>query len=337
MNQDQFVARRQDAWKELAGILAAVQKQDARRLPLEQVERLGRLYRHAASDLAYARTYFPGSQVEAHLNQLVTQAHSIIYAEEPQRLRSLWRLFAHTVPATVRGAWRPLLLAAGLMALGGLVGFLAILYDPNLADALVPPELRFYEAAPRGGEIWPVEARALIGSYILVNNVRVGLLAFGLGVTLGVGTALVLAYNGLIVGALAAHFHQAGLSFSFWALILPHGALELMAIFLTGAAGFCLGWPLVAPGDLTRGAAFAAGARRAAILVLSSLPFFLVAAAIEGFIPPIASLPEWGKYGVAAVTFALGIAYWLLPGRRPEQPGEGRAQEAAGLTGDPAP
>jgi len=323
VNQDQFVARRQAAWKELAGILAAAQRRGARRLPLEQVERLGRLYRLAASDLAYARTYFPGSQAEAHLNQLVTHAHSVIYAEEPQRLRSLWRLFARTVPATVRAAWRPVLLAAGLMVLGGLVGFFAILFDPNLAEALVPPEMRFVEAAAPDGEIFPVEARSLIGTAILINNVRVGLMAFGLGITLGIGTALVLLYNGLIVGALAAHYFRAGLSFSFWALILPHGALELMAVFLAGAAGFCLGWPIVAPGNLTRPAAFAAGARRAAILVLCSLPFFVVAAAIEGFVTPMASLPEWGKYAVAAVTFALGLAYWLLPGRGP--------------TGDPAP
>lgn len=337
MNQDQFVARRQHAWKELAGILATVQRRGARRLPLEQVERLGRLYRLAASDLAYARTYFPGSQAEAHLNQLVTQAHSIIYAEEPQRLRSLWRLFARTVPATVRASWRPLLLAAGLMLLGGLVGFFAILFDPNLAEALVPRELRLYEATAPDGEIFPVEARSLIGATILVNNVQVGLLAFGLGITLGVGTALVLFYNGLMVGALAAHYFRAGLSFTFWALILPHGALELMAIFLAGAAGFCLGWPIVHPGDLTRGAAFAAGARRAVILVLCSLPFFVIAAAIEGFITPMMSLSEWGKYGVAVVTFFLGLAYFLLPGRRPASPGEAHAPEAAGLTADPVP
>ncbi|WP_273379012.1 stage II sporulation protein M [Symbiobacterium thermophilum] len=316
MNQDQFVARRQEAWQELAGILAAAERRGPRRLSLEQVERLGLLYRRAASDLAYARTYFPNGQATAYLNQLVSRAHNLIYAEEPQRLRSLWRLFAHTVPATVRGAWRPLLLSAVLMGLGGLVGFFAILSDPNLAEALVPPELRHHEATAPDGDIFPVQFRSLIGTAILINNVRVGVMAFGLGITLGVGTALVLLYNGLIVGALAAHYFRAGLSFSFWALILPHGVLELMALFLAGAAGFCLGWPLVAPGRLTRGAAFRSGARRAGILILGSLPLFVVAAAIEGFITPMGSLSEWGKYGVALVTGALGVAYWALGGRR---------------------
>jgi len=316
MTQEQFVARRQAQWQELSTILQLAQRQGVRNLSLEQVQQLGRLYRRTASDLAYARTYFPGSQTAAYLNQLVAQAHTMLYAEEPQRLKSLWRFFALEVPRAVREAWRPVLLAAGLMLLGGLVGFFAIVADPNLAEAIVPEMFREAVAEAPEGEIWPVEYRSLVGTLILINNVRVGLLAFGLGVTLGVGTALVLFYNGLIVGALAARYFQAGLSYPFWALILPHGALELMAIFLSGAAGFCLGWPLVAPGDLPRQEAFVAGGRRAVRLILGALPFFLIAAAIEGFVTPMTSLPEWGKYLVGLVTFLLGLAYWLLPGRR---------------------
>lgn len=315
MNQDQFIARRQPQWKQLAEILAQAQRQGAKKLPLEQVERLGRLYRQTASDLAYARTYFPHSQTVTYLNQLVSQAHNAIYAEEPQRLKRLWRFFAADVPRAVREAWKPLALSTAMMILGGLVGFFAILYDPNLAEALVPDQFREFVVQDRSGEPWPVEVRSLFGAMILLNNVRVCLLSFGLGFTLGVGTAVVLFYNGLIVGSLAAHFFRAGLSFSFWALILPHGMLELMAIFLSGAAGFVLGWPLVNPGERTRLEAFSAGARRAVVLMMGALPFLAIAAAIEGFVTPMESLPEAGKYAVAGVTFLLGLGYWLLPGR----------------------
>ncbi|MFZ5827758.1 MAG: stage II sporulation protein M [Bacillota bacterium] len=320
MNQDQFVARRQEQWKQLAEILNQTQRQGARKLPLDQVQMLGRLYRQTASDLAYARTYFPQTQTTAYLNQLVTQAHNIVYAEEPQRWKTLWRFFAHDVPQGIRSAWRPLALSTALMLLGGLIGFFAILADPNLAEALVPDQMRFHEAQEKTGEIFPVEMRSLIGTAILINNVRVGLLAFGLGVTAGIGTAVVLFYNGVVVGALAAHYFRAGLSYPFWALILPHGALELMAIFLSGAAGFCLGWPLVAPGEETRRQAFATGARRAVVLMMGALPLFVVAAVIEGFITPMTTLSEAGKYGVAAVTGLLGLAYWLLGGRRKPDP-----------------
>lgn len=315
MNQDQFVARRQEQWQQLAQILVKAQKQGAKRLELEEVQLLGRLYRQTASDLAYARTYFPASQATAYLNQLVSQAHHTIYAEEPQRLKTLWRFFAAEVPRTVRESWRPLLLATSLLLIGGLVGFFAILYDPNLADALVPNQFR--QVMPQeGGADWPVEVRSLMGTGIMLNNIKVGMLAFGLGFTLGIGTAVVLFYNGLIVGALAAHYFLAGLSYPFWALILPHGALEFMAIFLSGAAGLVLGWAIVSPGELTRREALAAGGRRAGTLLLGTLPFFVIAAVIEGFVTPMQGMPNGGKYLVALVTGAAGLAYWLLAGRK---------------------
>lgn len=315
MNQDQFVARHQERWRELAAILDQAQAKGPQRLPTETALRLGRLYRWAASDLAYARTYFPGSQASQYLNELVTRAHTLIYAEPPQRGKALRRFLTHGIPEAVREAWCPILLAGALMALGGLIGWLAILYDPNLAQAIVPENVLSASPQAKSGDVWPVEGRALIGAFIMLNNIRVGILAFALGMTLGIGTALVLFQNGLLVGALAAKYHQAGLSYPFWALILPHGVIELLAIFICGAAGFAMGWPLVAPGDETRRKALARGARRAAILLLSSIPMFVVAAIIEGWITPEGALPDWSKYLIAVVTGLLTFTYWLLPGR----------------------
>lgn len=320
MNQDQFVARHQERWQELTTVLDQVQKQGHRHLSLETVQRLGKLYRWTASDLAYARTYFPGSNVSAYLNELVTRAHSLVYAEEPQRLKSLWRFFWQTVPGTVREAWRPLVLATLLFVLGGAVGWVAMYFDPNVAEAFVPDQILRIVPEPKSGDVWPVEGRAVIGTSIMINNIRVGILAFALGITLGVGTALVLIHNGLLIGALAAKFHQAGLGYPFWALILPHGVVELMAIFVCGAAGFALGWPMVDPDDLTRKEALSRGARRAVVLLVGSIPLFVFAAVIEGWVTPEGLLPEWSKYLIGLVTGLCALAYWLLPGRAKADP-----------------
>jgi uncharacterized membrane protein SpoIIM required for sporulation len=149
----------------------------------------------------------------------------------------------------------------------------------------------------------------------MLNNIKVGIMAFGLGITLGVGTALVLFQNGITLGALAAKYHQAGLAYPFWALILPHGVVEFLAIFICGAAGFALGWPLVAPGELTRSEALAAGGRRAIVLLVGSVPLFIFAATIEGWITPAGGVPEWGKNLIGAVTGAVALAYWFWPRR----------------------
>ncbi len=318
MNQDQFVARRQEQWQELGHILDEVGREGLRQLPPLTVQRVGRLYRQTASDLAYARTYFPNSPTGEYLNLLVARAHSLVYAEEPRRLRRLWRFLAAELPGAVRAAWRPLLLAAAFMLAGGLLGFFAILNDPNLAEAFVPEQFREFVAAPRSGEIFPVGGRPLIGTLIMLNNIWVGILAYALGITLGLGTALVLLQNGLIIGALAGQFYRAGLSYAFWSLIVPHGVVELLAIFLCGAAGLSMGWSIVTPGELTRRAALARAARQALRLLAGAVPFFVVAAAIEGWVTPMTSLSAGGKYLVGGVTGLLALAYWALPGRHPK-------------------
>jgi len=315
MNQDQFVARRRAQWQELSEILQEMQRRGPRRLSLEQAQRLGSLYRRTASDLAYARTYFPGTQAVDYLNQLVAQAHTLVYAEEPQRMKALARFFWHDVPRTIRAHWRHLALSAALMLVGGLVGFLAVLHDPNLAEALVPEQVLSTMVSPQDRYNMPVQFRGAIGTAIMLNNIKVGVLAFGLGVTLAIGTGLVLFYNGVIIGAVVAQSVLLGDTYSLWAFLLTHGALELMAIALCGAAGFAIGWTIVHPGELPRGEAVARGARQDVTMVMGSLLFFVVAAALESFVTPRLDISDAGKYLIALGTGTAGLAYWLLPGR----------------------
>lgn len=320
MNQDQFVVRRQERWEELAAILRQVQQKGPRHLPLPMVERLGQLYRQTASDLAYARTYFPGSSAAGYLNQLVGQAHSLIYAEEPQRLRTLMRFFGSAVPQMIRAHARLIWLAMGLMIAGGLIGYIAVTQDPNLAEALVPKQVLQRVVSPEERFNVGVGQRPLFGTLIMLNNIRVGIFAFALGVTAGLGTAVVLLFNGIMLGAVAAQAVQTGDTYTFWGFIAAHGTLELMAIFLCGAAGFALGWSIVTPGNLSRVESATLGARRAVTLVMGSIPFFIVAAIIEGWVTPMTGLSPGGKYLVGLGTGLAGLAYWAYAGRTKAAP-----------------
>ncbi len=315
MNQDQFVARRQSQWRELAQILDQMQGRGTRRLPLEMAQRLGRLYRQTASDLAYARTYYPGTDTVHYLNHLVARAHSMIYAEEPQRLRALARFFWREVPEAVRASWRWVLLAFALFALGAVVGYIGVLYDPNLAEAFVPEAVLEYIISPQARYATPMEVRAVSGTAILLNNVKVSVFAFGLGITLGLGTGAVLFYNGAIVGAVLAQAVQTGHTYSLWAHLLTHGTLELMAIFLCGGAGFVIGWSIVDPGDLPRREAVPVAARRAVKLVMGGVLFLILAATLEGWITPEPAISDEVKFLIAAITGLLALAYFTYGGR----------------------
>ncbi|HWI65246.1 MAG TPA: stage II sporulation protein M, partial [Symbiobacteriaceae bacterium] len=316
MNQDQFVARRQAQWQALSTVLGQLQGRGARRLPPDRVAEVGRLYRQTASDLAYARTYYPGSSVVGYLNQLVSQAHAVLYAEEPQRLRSFLLFYWETVPQTIRRHWKAVVIAFALLALGMAVGCLATLNDPDLARALVDEQILERVVTPQERYEMAPAQRPVIGTMILLNNVKVSVLAFGLGLTMAVGTVVILFYNGLMVGAVLAHSVWQGNMSSLWAHLMAHGSLELMAIFLCGAGGLVLGWSIVAPGDLPRRESVTKGGREAVIMVMGAIPFLIIAAIIESQVTPSRSFSDAAKYGVAVGTGLLGLCYWAFAGRR---------------------
>jgi uncharacterized membrane protein SpoIIM required for sporulation len=101
---------------------------------------------------------------------------------------------------------------------------------------------------------------------------------------------------------------------TFWGLIIPHGLLELSSIVIAGAAGFTLGWAVIAPGDRKRSTALALAARRSVTIVLGLMVAFVVAGLIEGFVTPSA-LPTAARVGLGAVVFVAFWSYVLTRGR----------------------
>lgn len=285
-----------------------------RRLPAEAAE-TATLYRQAASDLAEARRSQPDLSTTQYLNNLVMRAHHRLYRPAHGDLRGAWRFLREGFPALVAQYRRVFLLAVALTVLGAAIGFAAVSWDPNLAEALVPQQMRDETAKPLTGELASMGSSPMISTSIMTNNIKVGVLAFGLGLTFGIGTTYILLLNGLMLGALGAVYFRAGLSVAFWATILPHGVIELTAIFLSGAAGFVLAGALIRPGTLPRRQALARAGRDAVGLALGTIPMYVVAGIIEGFVTPRA-IPHWWKLAVAALTGVVMLPYLVRWRRR---------------------
>jgi uncharacterized membrane protein SpoIIM required for sporulation len=148
--------------------------------------------------------------------------------------------------------------------------------------------------------------------------VLVAFLAFALGITLCVGTIVVLINNALLLGVLAGAFQVVGRAGSFWALILPHGVLELIAICIAAGAGLRMGWALIDPGDRPRGLALRDETREAVVVVVGVIPAFVVAAAIEGFMTGTA-LPDGLEIAIGVGVASLYVAFlvgWPVRSRR---------------------
>jgi uncharacterized membrane protein SpoIIM required for sporulation len=129
-----------------------------------------------------------------------------------------------------------------------------------------------------------VEDRPLMASGIITNNVRVAIACFAGGIFLGIGSLVLLGFNGLLIGATAGHFANRGLLGYLLEFILGHGLLELFAIWVAGAAGFLLGRSVVAPGNLSRSDALVLSGRVAVRMVGGAAVLLVVAGLIEGFV-----------------------------------------------------
>jgi uncharacterized membrane protein SpoIIM required for sporulation len=146
-----------------------------------------------------------------------------------------------------------------------------------------------------------------LSTYIFINNVRVAVFAFALGITI-VGTVYLLVYNGLMLGVLGGAYMAFGKAAAFLTLIVPHGLLELTAICIAGGAGLRVGWAVIDPGDRPRSQALREEAAGAVIVVIGVIPAFFVAALIEGFISGTA-VPDVVEVGIGILAVGGYLAF----------------------------
>lgn len=320
MDVQRFLRERTPEWQELEAMLARVEAQGMRALGVDGARRFGKLYRAVSADLVRARSAVVDASIEDYLNDLVARAYARIYAgsSDTRRGPGLLSFFALDLPRLVRAEVRTVALSAALLFGGVAVGAVAAAVDPDAMGVLLPEQ--HAELTP-GERVAADEARgahagdraAEFSSFLFTHNIQVSFLVFALGITLGIGTAGVLFYNGVPLGALAVQYHQAGQGLFFWAWILPHGIPELTEIVIAGAAGLVLARGILLPGVRTRRDALVAEGRRAARMVVGGMPILVLAGLIEGTISQMHApvMPYPAKLVFAAIV-GTGLFAWLL-------------------------
>jgi uncharacterized membrane protein SpoIIM required for sporulation len=301
-----FEYERGPAWADLDARVARARGRTERLGP-DGVRALGALYRQAAGDLAFARRAFPGDPVVDRLERSVGAGRAAVYQGSARRI-SVWRFLHRGYWEVVREDPWALGLAWVLLLCPAVLAWIWAGTDPAGALGVVPAMLQ-------GAADPPVAGRGLVGgtaaafsSHVFVNNVQVSFVAFGAGVIAGLGSAVVLLFNGLELGAVGGLAAGAGNLRSFVGLVTPHGVLELSCTVVAGAAGLRLGRPLVDPGSRRRSEALVTEARRSVLMVLGTVPWLGVCGLVEGFADPGAL----GLGGVLGLGFGLGAVYWSL-------------------------
>lgn len=342
MNLDAFVAQRTASWQALERGLKGARGRPERLGAAGALE-LGRAYRAAVADLAFARRRYPGDPVVDRLERLVLAGRQAVYGKRVSH-GSVLGFFS-------RGYWRLVLGRPGVLAASAaallcpcvLAGVWAV-HDPAAAIGLLPSRLRSAGDPHLRHLAVGAATQAVLASSIFTNNIQVTFLAFAGGLTLGAGTLVVLAYNGLMLGALGGITLQTGQFSMFVRYVAPHAMLELSCIAVGGAAGLRLAWAMIDPGTQPRGESLRRQARPAVAVVLGTAPWLVAAGLTEGFVTP-EGLP---LAAALAVGIGLAGAFWLLAATRGRgaattagaltgAPGRGAAMTAGALTGAPGP
>lgn len=312
MKEEQFIKINSNTWKELESLTYAVSKKGIKSLPSKDVKKFLSVFRQTSHHLAYARTHYAQSSTVTYLNSLLSKCHSYVYGVRKLSLKGFINYIAYDFPKALKQYKWYVLTSFGFFALGAAVSLIMVLINSGNASFFVPQqyvESMKSGSSSGGGGQWNYP---LMSSYIMVNNISVSLRAFVFGITLGLGTIYVLFFNGTMIGALAGLVYMYGNPINFWSLILPHGIIELTAIFISGAAGLIIAKSLLLPGEYTRRHSLIKGAKEAASLIMGIILMLVIAGTIEGFYTPL-SISPISKLIFAGITAVLLAVYFAVP------------------------
>jgi uncharacterized membrane protein SpoIIM required for sporulation len=238
-------------------------------------------------------------------------------------LQTAARFYTSGFPRLFRRLWAYVALATAVFLVGFLGSYVTARLRPSTAYLFVPGTMNVAEGesevtAQDVSERFRRIPKPPIAAGIITNNISVAIRAFAFGITAGVLTCYVVLFNAMMLGGFAAHFANHGLMYPFLSFIAPHGVLEIFAIMVAAGAGLRVGLSLAIPGRLTRAASLRKGAREGVLLLAGTVPMFVVAGIIEGFVTPT-YLPGAVKIVLGIAVWGLFLAYLMVGGRKGPQ------------------
>ncbi len=241
---EKFIRTEQPLWRELERIVDRLEAEAASSLDLADARRFHYLYERTASDLARLNTFAFDPETKRSLESLIGRAYALIHDLRPRTGRvAPLQWFCGVLPRTFRHRWRAFFLAAGAVLLGAVFGAGVITVNPEMRSVILPfqhlhvhPSERVAQEEDRPPERLEGQ-RASFSATLITHNTRVAIFSLALGITWGIGTLIILFYNGVIIGAVAADYMMAGETRFLLGWLLPHGAVEIPAFLIAGQAG----------------------------------------------------------------------------------------------------
>ena len=308
MREAAFVKQNKDKWVAFEEALNS-----KRQLSPDQ---LSDLYIEITDHLSYTKTFYPSSNTQIYLNSIASQAHQKIYKtkrESKNRIVSFWKT---EFPQMFYAHQSELLISFLVFTFFCLVGAFSSANDGDfvrsiLGDGYVNMTLDNIEKGD------PLAVYKQMGEFnmflgITINNIKVALFAFALGIFLGVGTLWILLRNGLMLGSFQYFFYDKGLLWESVRTIWIHGTIEISVIIIAGCAGLVMANGMLFPGTYSRLESFKRGVKNGLKIVISTLPFFIMAGFLEGFVTRHTQMPDVLAITIIIASLGLIIFYYII-------------------------
>ncbi|GAA4235858.1 stage II sporulation protein M [Actinomadura meridiana] len=316
MDVDAYVAAHNADWQRLEWLINR-----GRKLSGTEADELVELYQRTATHLSVVRSSSPDPQLVGRLSSLVARARAAVAGAQAPLWRDVTRFATVSFPAA---AYRMKWWWLGNAVLGNLLALalaIWIVHSPEVqASIATPDEIR--ELVDHDFANYYTEHSASSFAFqVWVNNAWVSATALMFGIMLGIPTVFVLLMNQVNLGLSAGLMFAYGKGDVFFGLILPHGLLELTAVYLACAGGLKLGWTVIDPGRRSRGQALAEEGRAAVSIALGLIAVLLVSGLIEGFVTGWVHT-TWLRIGIGVVAETAFLTYVIVLGRRATRQGE---------------
>jgi len=316
MTQQYFVRRREKFWDEFEAVVYGGRKHIKARPSWFPAG-----YRELTQDLNTAKAHGFDPSIIERLNSLVLEGNQILYTHRSWPLKAFADFVFRVFPQTVRSKWRSL--GVSLLVFYGLAFFFGFLCvrNPNMVYQLLGEDTvlnleQMYD--PTGSHyLTPRDASSdadMFGFYIY-NNISIAFRTFAGGILAGIGSLLILCFNGVFLGAATGHIINATFGGTFFPFIIGHSSFELTAIALSAQGGLLLGYSLFFPRGLSRSASLKAAGKTALPIIAGAALMLLVAACIEAFWSSRVGLPLALRYGAGTAGWVLVFVYFVFAGR----------------------
>jgi len=318
MITNRWIETRRKYWDRMAVLLDRSASAGARGLSHRELRELALLYRQIAGDLSALRQERTARPLQVQLNQLLTRAHNLIYSRRKAGVSLIWRFFRHDYPVLFRRLLPYTLASLVLMVGGALLGATLTLFRPAFMTHMLGPQML---ADIHHHKMWTLSVNSMApaaSSAIMTNNLSVTFAAYAMGITAGLGTLYMIAWNGVLLGVVGTACAQHQMSLQLWSFVAPHGSLELPSIVIAGGAGLRLAAGLLFPGMYSRRHAIMVAGAESAKLVSAVIPLLIVAGTFEGFFSPSTAIPVPLKFVTGAILFSLLLTWLFATGH--EQP-----------------